>query len=86
MENQYSQNKEELMNKLMAYKFAINDMSLFLNTHPHNEKALKLHNEYVCELDKIKKQYENEFGPLTFETEMDSWKWVSDSWPWEVEV
>lgn len=78
--------KEELMKKIMAYKFAINDMSLFLDTHPDDEKALKYHNDYVCEFNKLTEQYENEFGPLTFETEMDSWKWVSDRWPWEVEV
>lgn len=78
--------KEELMKKIMAYKFAINDMSLFLDTHPDDEKALKYHNDYVCEFDKLTEQYENEFGPLNFETEMDSWKWVSDRWPWEVEV
>lgn len=87
MENECNQNsREELMNKLMAYKFAINDMSLFLNTHPCDERALKLHNEYVCEFNKIKEQYEKEYGPITFETEMNTWQWVSDKWPWEVEV
>ena len=79
-------NREELMKKLMAYKFAINDMSLFLNTHPDDEKALKYHNEYVWEYNKIKEEYEKEYGPITFETEMDSWKWVTEKWPWEVEV
>ena len=33
-----------------------------------------------------KEEYEKEYGPITFETEMDSWKWVTEKWPWEVEV
>ena len=47
MDRENCRNREELMNQLMAYKFAINDMSLFLNTHPDDERALKYHNEYV---------------------------------------
>ena len=77
--------REELMKKIMAYKFAVNDMSLYLDTHPCDEKALKLHNEYVCELKKLEEEYEEKYGPLTFETKMDSWQWVEDRWPWERE-
>lgn len=86
MDRENCRNREELMKQLMAYKFAINDMSLFLNTHPEDERALRYHNEYVCEFNKIKDEYEREFGPITFETEMDSWQWVTDRWPWEAEV
>lgn len=78
--------REELINKVMAYKFAINDISLFLDTHPTDERALCLHNDYVKEYDKLKSEYENKYGPLSFETEMDSWQWVTDRWPWETEV
>ena len=39
--------RQMLMQKIMEYKFAINDMALFLDTHPCDEKALKYHNEYV---------------------------------------
>ena len=86
MDRENCRNREELMNQLMAYKFAINDMSLFLNTHPDDERALKYHNEYVCEFNKIKEEYERNYGSITFETEMDSWQWVSDRWPWDGEV
>ena len=86
MENEKCNNREELMKEIMAYKFAINDMSLFLDTHPCDERALKYHNEYVCKFKELTEEYEREYGPITFETEMDSWQWVSDKWPWEVEV
>ena len=57
MDRENCRNREELMNQIMAYKFAINDMSLFLNTHPDDERALKYHNEYVCEFNRIKEEY-----------------------------
>lgn len=80
------ENKEELMKKIMSYRFAVIDMSLFLDTHPCDKKALELHNEYVRELKKAIEKYEKEYGPLCIETEMNSWKWVEDKWPWEKEV
>ena len=47
--------KNELMQKIMEYKFAINDMALFLNTHPCNQDALKKHTEYVEKYKQYKK-------------------------------
>lgn len=77
-------NRQELMQKIMEYKFAINDMALFLDTNPCSEKALKKHNEYVRKYKEYKEKYEREYGPLCIDTETDSWeKWVFEPWPWE---
>lgn len=80
-------NREELMQKIMEYKFAINDMALFLDTHPCEERALECHNKYVKEFTNLKEEYEEKYGPLSIETEVDSWcKWTDEKWPWEREV
>lgn len=77
-------NRHDLMKKIMEYKFAITDMSLFLDTNPCNTRALKKHNEYVEMYKKYKEQYEKNYGPLSIDTETDSWeKWVYEPWPWE---
>ena len=82
MEHELS--KYELIGKIMDYKFAINDMALFLDTHPCDKKALSLHNEYVEKLKEYKTQYEKEYGPLTVYDEATSWsKWDYEAWPWE---
>lgn len=47
--------REELLKKIMQYKFCVNDLSLYLDTHPNDRNALRLHNEYVKELKKLKK-------------------------------
>lgn len=83
----FDNNRDMLMQKIMEYKFAINDMALFLDTHPCNDKALKHHNHYVCEYKKLVQKYESKHGPLSIEADIDSWeKWVYDQWPWEREV
>ena len=38
--------RKEIADKIKAYKFAITDISLFLDTHPEDEKALCLHRNY----------------------------------------
>lgn len=77
-------NKTELIKKIMDYKFAVNDMALFLDTHPCDAKALKLHNEYVEKLEEYKIQYKKQYGPLTIYDDTENWsKWVYSSWPWE---
>ena len=76
--------KCELLNKIMEYKFTINDLALFLDTHPCDEKALKLHNDYSEKLEYYKKLYEKDYGPLTVYNETSSWdKWVYNTWPFD---
>lgn len=78
--------KSELMKLVMENKFAINDLSLYLDTHPCDACSLRIHNEYVRKYKEYKEMYEKKFGPLSLETEMDSWQWVEDAWPWEGEM
>ena len=83
MENMQNENRNNLLKKIMEYKFFINDMTLYLDTHQNDMQALKLHNENVKKLDKVTKEYEENYGPLTIETVMESWDWVQDLWPWQ---
>ena len=38
--------KKELLNQIMALNFAVNDLVLYLDTHPTDSKAICMHNEY----------------------------------------
>ena len=75
--------REELLKKIMEYKFVINDLSLYLDTHPNDMTALRMHNKHVEELKKYEKIYEEKIGPLSIECRMDRWQWIEDKWPWE---
>ena len=75
--------QEQLMNQLQSYAFAINDLILYLDTHPNDEKALSLHNEYANEYRKMYDEYERRFGPLSIYCPFNSFRWIASPWPWE---
>ena len=75
--------RNKLLREIMEYKFYINDLILYLDTHPNDSRALNLHNEYVKKLNEVTKDYERDYGPLTIETVMESWEWAQDLWPWQ---
>lgn len=78
-------NKAELMNQLQSYAFAINDLILYLDTHPNDETALELHNNYANEYRKMYEEYERRFGPLSIYCPCNSFRWIASPWPWEGE-
>lgn len=75
--------KKDLLNKIQSLYFAITELSLYLNTHPTDEKALCLHQEYANELNDLKEKYTMAFGPLSIYCPCDKWKWLNNPWPWE---
>lgn len=75
--------KAELMNMIQSYAFAINDLTLYLDTHGNDEKALSLHNKYAKELKNYIDIYQRNFGPLTQNCPCNSWRWIENPWPWE---
>lgn len=79
--------KMALKREIMSLNFAINDLVLFLDTHPNNSRAISLHSQYVEKLEKLQKRYEELYGPLTvnFTSPENSnrWAWSEEPWPWE---
>ena len=75
--------REELMNNVRKYNFAITELALYLNTHPCDENALALHREYAkCYRDAVEK-YQKMYGPLTIFYPCNRWRWLENPWPWE---
>ena len=50
--------EKEAMKKVMQAMFAVNDITLYLDTHPQDRNALTLHNQYVKEFEMAKTKYE----------------------------
>ena len=76
---------KEMLKQIREYKFAVNELALYLDTHPYDREALSLHRNYAEELEKLKKEYERMYGPLTIycPANQREWKWVDEPWPWE---
>lgn len=72
---------------MQVYKasFAVDDVVLYLDTHPNDKDALNYYH-YVKDLRlQALQAYEKECGPLLTDGVMDEnyWTWIQDPWPWE---
>ena len=74
--------KNKLLQRLSAIGFAMYEARLFLDTHPENKEALEMLEKYQAKYASLKKEYEEQFGPLTLNGK-NSDEWLADPWPWE---
>lgn len=75
--------KEELLSEIQCHEFAINELALYLDTHPEDQRALYLHRKYCNELKPMKDMYQRVYGPLTINYPCNKWRWLEEPWPWE---
>lgn len=86
MEVNSSNERENLLNQLQLYMFALIDLDLYLDVNPNDNKAISLYNNYLNIKDQICKKYESMYGPLSLYGNFinkNSWDWISNPWPWE---
>ena len=72
--------KEEMLQKIRCYDFAITELALYLDTHPEDEKALCLHRKYSKEVKELKDKYQKVYGPLTINFPCNKWRWLEEPW------
>ena len=76
-------NCNELLMQIMMLDFAVQDVTLFLDTHPCDEEAMRYFNEASMRLKNAKKEYARQ-GHILNNREMDAYQngYVSEAWPW----
>ena len=76
--------KESLMKQINEASFAMDDVSLFLDTHPNDPAAMQYYRNAVSMRKNAMDAYERQFGPLMIdEVSGNCWDWVTEKWPWE---
>ena len=75
--------RAEMLNEIKCLAFAIQELALYLDTHPDDEKALCLHNKYCREYRDLTDKYQKVYGPLTINCPCNKWRWLEEPWPWE---
>ena len=77
--------RECKLKELQALDFKLYDLSLYLDTHPFDEKALAEYQDTADEAMDKREEYEALYGPLTQEVSAteDEWTWIQNPWPWE---
>ena len=80
-------NRKELLNHINQVSFAVDDVKLYLDTHPCDQQALVYFQEYSRMRNKALKEYAAQYGPLTIDTAAESWtdrwNWINEPWPWQ---
>ena len=81
-----SRERLEMLKEIMALDFSSLELNLYLDTHPADTRALKLHNEYIRRLKELKEVYEKKYDFITHKNMSDCpWEWIKDPWPWEID-
>lgn len=79
--------RKDLLREINLASFAVNDVQLFLDTHPCDQNALAYFQEYSRKRNQALREYAKYYGPLTIDTTvtscMDRWNWINEPWPWQ---
>lgn len=75
----------EMIRELMEVSFVLIETALYLNTHPNDEAALRMHNNASGRYSQLVEIYESRFGPLK-NTSMSRYPWgyINEPWPWDM--
>ncbi len=71
--------RKDLLMQIGHASFAVDDVKLYLDTHPRDQEALDFFYEYNKKRNQLLKEYAKYYGPLTVDTAVPS---CSDRWNW----
>lgn len=78
--------QNKLLQEINILCFTVVELTLFLDTHPDNQEAMR-HFDYYNRLKKEKyEEYSNLFGPLSINQAKGrnkEFQWTMQPWPWE---
>lgn len=75
------------LEQLQKVDFALVELSLYLNTHPHDLEAVRQFNQLAQRRGQIAYAFEAKYGPLMQFGHSYSrypWQWPDTPWPWQV--
>jgi spore coat protein JB len=79
----------KLLCDIQKEDFMVTELSLFLDTHPGDRRAVAEFNRHTQCLIGLIQTYEHHFGPLALHQRCTPvqypWRWIEEPWPWEIE-
>lgn len=79
-------NRASLLRAVQEQEFTLNELNLFLDTHPDCAEAFAAYRQALENAAEARRQFESEWGPLTAWSVGDRYAWVDCPWPWEKEA
>ncbi|MBQ8327279.1 MAG: spore coat protein CotJB [Lachnospiraceae bacterium] len=81
-----SAEQKRLLHDISVVDFVLVEMTLYLDTHPHETDAIDFYNHYCRIKNQLMNEYANKFYPLSLSTcdnYSKEWKWALSPLPWE---
>ncbi|MCL6454409.1 MAG: spore coat protein CotJB [Alicyclobacillus sp.] len=75
------------LGELQAVDFVLVELTLYLDTHPDDQKAIAQFNQFQQRKANLMRQFEAAFGPLQEYGNSPTgqrWSWSEAPWPWQV--
>ena len=81
-------NKTELLKMITEVSFVMDELRLYLDTHPDCQKGLDYYEKQRKMREDYIKEYTMKYGPLRFYdvTDRNKLTWVNDTWTWEADA
>lgn len=82
------QEQMRLMKAIYEAGFVIDELVLFLDTHPCDTDAIEHYKKYKKLYADLVRDYAHMFGPLYADqvSVENQWTWAKTPWPWEMEA
>ena len=71
-----------LLKEISEVSFALNDLTLFLDTHPEDTDALAQYQELLSQRCELAGQLGAQAGMITWHCPAEDWNWVKTPFPW----
>ena len=80
--------RQRLLKRLQVCEFTLDDVRLYLDSHPCDCAALEYYKKHLEMRNKAYQDYIEKFGPLMANDciNTEKWTWVEEPWPWEKEA
>ena len=75
------------MADLQALCFVLQELALYLDTHPDDAEAFTLFKQFTAMEKSAKEAWEKANGPIKrgSAAQGERWDWLQDPWPWNFE-
>ena len=73
------------LGELMALGFVVDEMRLYMDTHPDDAEAFASLKEMIAMAREAHKRYVKKYGPVAFDDVAlsDTYTWIDNPWPWD---